>query len=548
VSGREALAGPLDRALAWVALVMTGLSLVPSLVIGATVIRHRDGWSTVTYVDVPPTLFGTAVLLTTFAIVALLLVRYVRRWRGGESLAGADALALAGLTAAALHDVVDGVWGHRGMHLMPVGLLWMIGCVGVALVGRFVQGARCLQELSGKLERAMAERNAELATARADLVETRQLATLGRLAAAVAHEINNPVAVVAANLGYLRDAISALAPTPGEELEAIQDTLASVDRIAGIVRQLVEAGELASYGGTVFPVELASTIRTAVTLARGRIKDPPPVTFDVEPNLYVSSQEASLRQVLASLVVAAMEAMQAYEAPGTVRVSVHKQRDRIVVRVEDDAPEQDDVLRERRFKPYLDTRPEIVRSDVGLSVSLALIRMLGADLELERSSDRGSVVSIDLRAAEPPAVRSDAPASSRSQRARILIVDDDVLTRIGLRRLLGREYVVDEAGTVEKALQLIRSDGDELDIVLCDVVMPDGGAETLVAALSREAPRLAGAVLMLTGGAVDQATSAFLANHADRTVRKPVDISTLRAMIERTRVRRSSLQSRTSGT
>jgi two-component system cell cycle sensor histidine kinase/response regulator CckA len=129
----------------------------------------------------------------------------------------------------------------------------------------------------------------------------------------------------------------------------------------------------------------------------------------------------------------------------------------------------------------------------------------------------------------------------------VLVIDDDLLTRIGLRRLLGREYIIEEAGTVTDALDIIRRDGDALDAIVCDVVMPDGGAEALLAQLTIENQPLASAVLVLTGGAVDPASGSFLASQAHRAVRKPVDLATLRPLIEKVRVRRRTSSARTRG-
>jgi DNA-binding NarL/FixJ family response regulator len=134
---------------------------------------------------------------------------------------------------------------------------------------------------------------------------------------------------------------------------------------------------------------------------------------------------------------------------------------------------------------------------------------------------------------------SSPPASSRGQRARVLLVDDDVLVRIGLRRLLGRQYAIEEAGNVEDALKSVREHGEELDAIICDLVMPDGGAGAVLEELARIAPRLARATVLLTCGAVDDATRALMEANADRVLRKPVDVETLRALIERVRLRRA---------
>jgi len=236
-----------------------------------------------------------------------------------------------------------------------------------------------------------------------------------------------------------------------------------------------------------------------------------------------------------------MQAVGATACGGGVRVRAARQGDRVSLWVEDDAPEQDDVLRERRFGAILDTRPHAVQADVGLSVSLALLRVLEADIVLERADEDGSVVRFDLDACEAPARSSVPPISTVASRAHLLVVDDDVLTRIGLRRLLGREYVVDEAGSVEDALAFVQEHRDQLDAIVCDVVMPDGGAELLLERLEALAPQLARATVLVTGGAIDARTANVLSRHADRVLRKPVDLTALRALVERFRVRRAAL-------
>lgn len=215
-----------------------------------------------------------------------------------------------------------------------------------------------------------------------------------------------------------------------------------------------------------------------------------------------------------------------------------RQDGKIALRVVDPYPGADEAGRARRFDPFLSARPTSVARGVGLSVSVVLLRVFGGEMALERADDGGSTVRIDLQAAEAPAQRSEARDSSRSPRARVLLVDDDVLVRIGLRRLLGREYVLDEAGSVEEALSLVRAHGEDIDVIVCDLVMPDGGGGKLLEDVERLEPRLARAMVLMTGGAVDEATQAVLDANAERVLRKPVDVASLRALIERIRRRR----------
>jgi DNA-binding NarL/FixJ family response regulator len=85
----------------------------------------------------------------------------------------------------------------------------------------------------------------------------------------------------------------------------------------------------------------------------------------------------------------------------------------------------------------------------------------------------------------------------------------------------------------------VREHRDAVDAIVSDLVMPDGGAERLLGELAQEAPHLAAATLVLTGGAVDGPSGTFLAAHVDRVLRKPVDMASLRALIEKVRVRRA---------
>ncbi len=530
----------LDRVLRGGALGFGALCLVPSLMVGTHIIRHGDGFTGGSYVDVAPTLLGAAGLFALIGAGIVLQVRYVRRWRAGSTTAGAHALGLAALQVTGALDIVDGAWRHDSIHLLPFGLLAVILATGGALVGQFVARARALAEQSDHLGHVVVERSTELASARATLVETRPLVTLGRLSAAVAHEINNPLAVVAANLGFIRDGLDAGESRP-EAHAAMQDTLLSVDRIAGVVRQLGEAGELAGARRAGHAVSLLSVTEGAVAVARQQTGFDGVASVDVPRNLFTSTQELSLQPVVASVLAGAMRAVRATACGGAVRVRAARQGDRVSLWVEDDAPEQDDLLRERRFGAILDTRPNAVQTDVGLSVSLALLRVLEADIVLERADEDGSVVRFDLHACEAPVRSSVPPISTVASRARLLVVDDDVLTRIGLRRLLGREYVVDEAGSVEDALAFVQEHRDDLDAIVCDVVMPDGGAELLLERLEAMAPQLARATLLVTGGAIDARTANVLSRHADRVLRKPVDLAALRALVERLRIRRAAL-------
>ena len=528
--------GTLDRALEALAAAVGGLALVPGLLLGSVVVRHQ-GASAAGVVPTMGGLLGFAVLV---AVLTVPFGRYVARWRAGQPGAGAHALGLGGLAVAGAFDALDSVWIRTWLHLAPVALVGTVIVVGWSLARRFVDGANEREALTTHLDAMVEQRTAELAGAKEGLERFDRFAVLGRLSAAVAHEINNPAAAVAANLGYMRDVLKSDGTVPPDAVEVIADTLESIQRIARIVQQLGDAGELAIRGGATSAVCLAETVRRASSDAYEELGDIA-VSLDVPEDVYVRTQEGSLRQVVTGLIISAARAAHALDGPGRIRVEAERQDDRVLLRIVDSSPERDPSQRGRRFDPFISARPAHVAQGVGLSVSVALLRVFGGNMRLERSNDDGNTVLVELQAAETPAHRSEAPTSSRAPRARVLLVDDDVLVRIGLRRLLGREYVLDEAGSVQEALAIVRAHGDDLDAIVCDLVMPDGGARKVIEGLQDIAPRLADATVLMTGGAVDEATQAMLDAHADRVLRKPIDVTAVRALIERVRRRRSEL-------
>jgi signal transduction histidine kinase/CheY-like chemotaxis protein len=532
---------PVERVLEGLALVVAAVALVPGVLLGSNVVRHDGTWTHADYVVVPSTTLGVIAFALLFTIVAVPFSRYVARWRAGELGAGAHAVALSGLAVTGGLDAVDCTWIHGWPHLAPLGLVWTVTVVGCTLASRFVAGACELDALSARLDATVEQRTGELAHAQETLIQVDKLAALGRLSAAVAHEINNPAAAIAANLGYLTEGLKVEGAVPEDALDVMKDTLESIDRIARIVRQLGDAGELAIRGGATTAVALAETARRAVADASAELRDGVAVSLDVPEDLHVRTQEGSLRQVLTGLIVTAAIDMHAGQRVGCIRIHAVRQGDRVFLRVADPSPHVDDAADARRLDLFLSARPTHVARGVGLSVSVALLKVFGGNMVLERGGEEGSTVRIDIQAAEAPRKAADAPISSRAPRARVLLVDDDVLVRIGLRRLLGREYVLDEAGTADEALAIVAAHGEDLDAIVCDLVMPDGGAGKVLQGLERIAPRLALATVLMTGGAVDEETQAVLDANAERVLRKPVDVASLRALIERVRRRRSQL-------
>jgi signal transduction histidine kinase len=252
-----------ERALEVLALAVAPLALVPGFAFGSDVIRHDRGVMHSAYVIVLPTTLGIVAFGVIFAVVAVPFARYVARWRAGEPGAGAHVVALGALAATGALDVLDCAWVRAWPRVAPLGFIFTVVAVGCSLARRFVAAACELEVLSARLDATVVQRNGELARAQESLAHYEKLAVLGRLSGAVAHEINNPAAAVAANLGYMRDVLKSDGTGLEDAAEVIQETLASVDRIARIVQQLGDAGEVAIRGVASSAVTPTPTSGTA---------------------------------------------------------------------------------------------------------------------------------------------------------------------------------------------------------------------------------------------------------------------------------------------
>lgn len=140
---------------------------------------------------------------------------------------------------------------------------------------------------------------------------------------------------------------------------------------------------------------------------------------------------------------------------------------------------------------------------------------------------------IELPAADaaesPPTV---APVPGVITDLHVLLIDDTEDVREVLTLQLERFFKVDEAATVEQALAMVAGP-NSYDVVICDLMMPSGGAEIWLSRCRSIAPRLEERTILLTGGPTTEAARALVEARREKVVFKPVDIAELRPMIER---------------
>jgi len=291
-----------------------------------------------------------------------------------------------------------------------------------------------------QLARSEREAHEALKSAQSRMVQAEKLASLGQLVAGVAHEINNPLAFVANNVGVLerdvRDMISLIKlygerKQPGAAVEAIDQQIAQVAddldldytlanlprlidrtreglrRIERIVKDLrlfarVDEGEWNE-------VDLNPGIESSINMVTGYArKQGVALVSQLEPLPPFLCKGARIHQVVVNLL---MNAIDATPAGGrvTVRSRFDKAADQVVIEVLDTGPGVDPAIRDRIFDPFFTTKPVGQGTGLGLSISYGIVHEHGGSIEVDSSPEGGACFRMHLpRVTRPARIRSSA--------------------------------------------------------------------------------------------------------------------------------------------
>jgi PAS domain S-box-containing protein len=398
----------------------------------------------------------------------------------------------------------------------------------------------------------------------ASLAQSDRLASMGMLAAGVAHEINNPLAYVLYNLQSLSEDLPALAQQldgvhralrsgmgemdlralcgDGAEalrsaawadvLERCRDALTGTRRIQEIARGLGTFSRVES--DAVAPVYLGQAIESALGIAHNEIKYRARIEKDLRAGLPVLGSEGRLSQVFLNLLVNAAHAIEEGSVE-TNRIGVRTWEEgaTVVAEVRDTGSGIPAEHLARIFEPFYTTKPVGVGSGLGLSIVRSIVSGFGGSIEVESEVGKGTRFVIRLPAARTrpahPTRSSGLYPAVDGARGRVLVIDDDRGIRSALRRMLRKHEVV-EADSGERALSLLEKDS-RFDVILCDMMMPAMSGAQLHRRLVDCCPEAAKRVVFVTGGAFTPAAREYLGTVDNARLEKPFDPTSLRDMV-----------------
>ena len=370
-----------------------------------------------------------------------------------------------------------------------------------------------------------------------------RLASLGTMAAGVAHEINNPLAVVMANAAFLAEELNelqapggALPPAAARKLagaaEALRDLESAGTRIGRIVADLRAFSRPPQT--VADDVEVERCVEWALRTTAHEFRHRARVVVQVQAVPRVKADELRLGQVLINLLVNAAHAI----APGQaerneVRVTTSRLDDgRILIEVQDSGSGIPAAVLPHIFEPFYTTKAVGTGTGLGLSICHGIVVSLGGAIQVESEEGKGTTVRVTLPAAAAAAPAAPAPAPERKKpaRGRILVIDDEEMVRRALARVF-RDHDLTLAESAAQALALL-DEGRSFDLILSDLMMPVMTGIELYEELLRRDPRLASQVVFMSGGATTSRAADFLRSVPNRFIAKPFAAGALQALLE----------------
>ncbi len=400
----------------------------------------------------------------------------------------------------------------------------------------------------------------------ASLAQSDRLASMGLLAAGVAHEINNPLTYVMFGVQlFLKDLpqlasfmtrlCSALRSDAGDDelrrvlgnveaipkpqaienaIDRLRDAYHGCEQIKEIVRGLSTFSRVEQ--AVLVPTDLRYSIECAINMAHNEIKYRARLVKDFAELLPpVMASDGRLSQVFLNLLINASHAVDKGSSENNeIRIRTWVEGRDVLTEVSDTGKGIPPEVSHRIFEPFFTTKDVGVGSGLGLAICKNIVTDLGGEISFESEIGKGTTFRIRLQAARSP--ERDTPTPSQplvpNVRGRILVIDDDPLVNIALQAMLDRDHDVVAVGSGESACALLDRD-QEFDLVLCDLMMPGVSGMDVYEWLARRNPELARRIVFITGGAFTPKARQFAARIENLTIEKPVDPASMRKDVAR---------------
>lgn len=397
----------------------------------------------------------------------------------------------------------------------------------------------------------------------ATLAQSDRLASMGMLAAGVAHEINNPLAYILYNLQSMGEDLPGLVASMKHCYKAIRDHLSDEDadaiigelfnpatfddllertkdalmgthRIKDIARGLatfsrVEVDDLSE-------VDLHYAIDCAINMAYNEVKYRARLIKDFGEVPTIWASDGRISQVFLNLIINAAHAIEEGDVEhNEIRIRTWADQNNVYAEVSDTGKgiSTEDV--DKLFEPFFTTKGIGLGSGLGLAICRSIVTGFGGEIRVMSAEGYGSqfIVRLPVRKSEREADQLKCVTERPPQpviRGRILVVDDEPGVRTAIRRML-RNHEIVEVSSGEDAQSLLETD-QAFDLILCDLMMPRmSGMDLHKWLIARDQP-LSNRMLFITGGVFTPKAREYLTTISLPTIEKPFDVENVRKLID----------------
>jgi signal transduction histidine kinase len=240
------------------------------------------------------------------------------------------------------------------------------------------------------------------------LESSSRLISVGRLAAGVAHEINNPLAIIGENAGLIKDLFTLKKEYEGDPrlMQIIDDVLESVERCGEITKQLL--GFATHFEPKIQPLQIHQVLQEVLSFLRKEASYRNiTICFDIPDDLpVVYSDRSKLQQIFLNLINNAFQAM---KDGGRLLISAREREERIVsVNVTDDGCGISEEDQKTIFEPFFTTRASKGGTGLGLSITYGLLQKLNGDISVHSKLGEGTTFTVDLPINSEAEIRNES--------------------------------------------------------------------------------------------------------------------------------------------
>ena len=358
-----------------------------------------------------------------------------------------------------------------------------------------------------------------------------RLASVGEMAAGIAHEINNPLTGVIGFSDMLME--RKLPQDMREQVEIIAD---GSRRVADIVKRLLTFARQHKPVRAMVNINdlIANTLNMrSYVLKTNNIN----VITEYDATLpLITIDPGQIQQVFLNLIVNAEYSMKKTDKPGELKITTKIINDKITVSFRDNGLGISEENMKRLFQPFFTTKPVGEGTGLGLSLSRSIIAEHSGTLSVESKINEGATFFIELPVKKDYSYDESTESAlsmnsqGSSKRINILVVDDEMSVRQFIKSSLNTaEYYVETTASPYEALQKIKE--SNYDLIIIDIRMPDMSGQELFEKIVNDKPYMSKTILITTGDSANSEVKSFIQKYKLHFLSKPFSRQMLESKI-----------------